>query len=146
MVTKSLQDLIQDPARNGNPWLRFILTAHVRQARTMLRRVKESERLWIELERLVAQHRLPERTIAALFDAASGLRVRNSTYRAELADSDDEVSNQTAVRDLRELVAAGLLAVRGKARGRYYVATGQLAHVRQEIINARDPRDDSDLF
>ncbi len=134
------------PANDARPWLRFILTAHVRQARTMLRWVKESERLWIELERLVAQHRLPERTIAALFDAASGLRVRNSTYRAELADSDDEVSDQTAVRDLRELVAAGLLAVRGKARGRYYVATGQLAQVRQEIINARDPRDDSDPF
>jgi hypothetical protein len=42
------------------------------------------------------------------------------------------------------LVAAGLLAARGKARGRNYVAA--LAGVRQKIINGRDPRDDSDPF
>lgn len=134
------------PSNDARPWLRFILTAHVRQARTMLRRIKESERLWIELERLVTQQRLPERTMAALFDAASGLRIRNATYRATLADTEDEVSDQTAARDLRELVSAGLLAARGKARGRFYVASPRLAALRQTIIDARDPRDDSDPF
>lgn len=134
------------PTNGARPWLRFILTAHVRQARTMLRRIKESERLWIELERLVTQHRLPERTMAALFDAASGLRIRNGTYRATLADTEDELSDQTAARDLRELVSAGLLTTRGKARGRFYVASTRLAEVRQKIIDARDPRDDSDPF
>jgi Fic family protein len=40
------------PERDSRPWVRFILTAHLRQARTTLRRIKESERLWLELERL----------------------------------------------------------------------------------------------
>ena len=46
----------------------------------MLRRVRESERLWFDLERLVAQHSLPDRTINALFDAASNLRVRKLVF------------------------------------------------------------------
>lgn len=134
------------PGNDARPWLRFTLTAHFRQARTILRRVKESERLWVELERLTEQHRLPDRTTAALFDAASGLRIRNGTYRASLTDAGDEISDQSAARDLRELVRVGLLAARGQARGRYYVASPTLAGVRQKIIDARDRRDDSDPF
>jgi Fic family protein len=134
------------PHHDARPWLRFLLTAHLRQARTMLRRVKESERLWIELEALVMERRLPDRVMAVLFDAASGLRVRNSTYRATLADTGDDISDQTATRDLKELVAVGLLAMRGKARGRYYLPGPDLVRVRQKIIAARDPRDDSDPF
>jgi Fic family protein len=38
------------PHNDARPWLRFTLKAHVWQARTLLRRVKESERLWMELD------------------------------------------------------------------------------------------------
>ena len=31
------------PGNDARPWIRFILTAHLRQARTMLRRVRETE-------------------------------------------------------------------------------------------------------
>jgi Fic family protein len=133
------------PENDARPWLRFTLTAHLRQARTILRRVKETERLWYELEALVERYGLASRTIFALFDAAQGLRVRNSTYRAALADT-DEITLQTATRDLGDLVAAGLFVARGKARGRHYVASAALNAVRQSIVNARDPRDDSDPF
>jgi Fic family protein len=34
------------PGNNARPWLRFILTVHLRQARTMLARIRDSERLW----------------------------------------------------------------------------------------------------
>jgi Fic family protein len=134
------------PHNDARPWLRFTLKAHVRQARTLLRRVKESERLWMELERVVARHRLPERVIVVLFDAALGLRVRNSTYRAALRDADDEITEQTASRDLRELCDAGLLRARGQARGRFYVAAPDIAAIQQRIVDARDRRDDSDPF
>lgn len=50
------------------------MKAHVRQARTMLHRVKESERLWNDLDRLAAKRRLGERTGTALWDAAMGAR------------------------------------------------------------------------
>lgn len=131
------------PERDASRWVRFCLTAHLRQARTMLRRVKESERLWVELERLVASRSLPDRTIPVLFDAAIKLRVRNSTYRAMCPEA---ISDHTASRDLRQLVDAGLLIPFGEKRGRYYRASRELQAIHQAIIDARDPRDDSDPF
>jgi Fic family protein len=134
------------PERNATRWVRFILTAHLRQARTLLRRVKESERLWGELEELISTHGLPERVTPVLFDAASGFRVRNSTYRA-IADAEDgKITEAMASRDLRNMVAAGLLEARGEKRGRFYVGTATLLAIRHTIIESRDRRDDSDPF
>jgi Fic family protein len=133
------------PEDDARSWLRFSLKAHLRQARTILRRVRESERLWYDLEALIDGQKLPARTMFALFDAAQGLRVRNSTYRAALADT-DEITLQTATRDLADLVSAGLLVARGRARGRHYIASPMLSSVRRAIVESRDPRDDSDPF
>jgi Fic family protein len=136
-----------NPAGDARPWVRFTLTAHLRQARTMLRRVKEAERLWLELERIAAQNELPERTIFAMFDAVSGLRVRNSTYRAGLKQvGDEDITAQTAARDLAELVRTGLLVARGQARGRFYTLGEPLVKLRQSIVAGRDARDNRDPF
>jgi len=131
------------PERDALAWVRFSLSAHLRQARTLLRRIKEAERLWEELERLTELRALPERTIPVLYDAAIGLRVRNSTYRAIW---EDNISEHTASRDLRHLVDADLLVPHGEKRGRFYRASRELRAVFQAIIDARDPRDDSDPF
>lgn len=137
---------IWQPHRDARPWLRFTLTAHLRQARTVVRRVKESERLWLDLERLVKKKGLPERALTVLWDAAMGYRVRNVTYRATAEEMGDDMTEQVASRDLRQLVDTGLLAARGEKRGRYYVATEELRKIRRAIIDARDPRDDADPF
>jgi Fic family protein len=134
------------PDRDSRPWIRFTLTAHLRQARTMVRRISESERVWSDLERLVAGRRLPERTIMALFDATIGLRVRNATYRSYFADSPDEITDATASRDLRLLVEADLIEPRGQKRGRFYVARPELVRIRDAVSRQRDRRDDSDPF
>lgn len=135
------------PDGDARPWLRFTLTAHLRQARTVLVRVRESGRLWVELERLTKMQALPERALTALFDAAVGQRVRNATYRAWLKrGGDEEISFATASRDLSQLASLGLLEPRGSNRGRYYVAGVTLQAVRQGIVAERDPRDDSDPF
>lgn len=134
------------PDRDTRPWIRYMLTAHLRQGRTMLRRINESERMWSELERLVERKKLAERTIMALFDATIGLRVRNATYRSYYEDSPDEISDVTASRDLRSLVEAGLLEPRGQKRGRYYVAQGQLIDIRKAVTALRKARDDTDPF
>ena len=134
------------PEGDARPWVRFILTAHLRQARTMLRRIKESERLWGELEALVAGRSLPERTLPILYDAAMRFRVRNSTYRAILEEIDEEITEQAASRDLKQLTEAGLLVPHGVKRGRFYTASGELMAVRQAIEAARNSRDDSDPF
>src|SRR5262249_52296781 len=134
------------PERDARAWLRFSLTAHLRQARTSLRRVKEAERIWDELELLLDRYKLNERSTSALYDALVGLRVRNSTYRAGLKETGDEITMQTAARDLAELVNAGLLDARGQARGRVYRAGEELVNLRKKIVERRDPRDDSDPF
>jgi Fic family protein len=134
-----------NPENDARPWIRFNLTAHLRQARTMLRRVRESERLWTELEKIAGQEGLADRVVAVMFDAAIGLRVRNNTYRAAVADV-EEISDATASRDLGKLVDANLLQSHGEKRGRYYSRSPRLGAVWQAIIESRDPKDDRDPF
>jgi hypothetical protein len=85
--------------------------------------------------------------MAVLFDAASGLRVRNATYRASLADAGETaISEQTASRDFQRLVEAGLLQPSGEKRARSYSASPGLLRLQRDITAARDPQDDSDPF
>ena len=134
------------PHRDARPWLRFALTAHKRQAATWFRRIKESERLWGELESLISEKGLPDRSLVALFDAATGFRVRNATYRAAFEDTDDPITEGTASRDLRQLVEADLLVKNGTKRGTFYTRGSQLLALSKAIEDARDPRDESDPF
>jgi len=150
--TQAYYDILADvgqgswnPENDARPWIRFSLTAHLRQARTMLRRVRESERLWTELEKIADQEKLADRVIAVMFDAAIGLRVRNNTYRAAIVDL-EEISDATASRDLGKLVDAGVLESQGEKRGRYYTRSPRLAAVWQAIVESRDPKDDRDPF
>jgi Fic family protein len=134
------------PGRGARPWIRFILTAHLRQAQTLQRRVKASERAWMSLESLVRTHGLPERSVSALFDATNGYRLRRSTYAAALAANGDEISEQTATRDLKALVGAGLLDARGDKRGRVYTAAHPLVEIRQATRALRQPKNLEDPF
>ncbi|MDE2991341.1 MAG: Fic family protein [Chloroflexota bacterium] len=122
------------PQRDARPWVRLALTAHYRQARTLLRRAGEAERRSDALERELSRRRLPERCFGALWDAALGFRVRNATYR-EFAD----VSLVVAGRDLKALSDAGLLVAQGQARGRYYVASAELKALESSIHRDRAP-------
>jgi hypothetical protein len=135
------------PNSDARPWIRFVLTAHLRQAKTVLRRTDEIEKLYIELDRLINRNRLPDRSIEALFDAAMGLRVRRSVYRAILENqSEDIVSEQTATRDLQILSNAGLLVPHGEKRGRFYTAGDEIRAIRRAIVDRRDPKDYTDPF
>lgn len=134
------------PHNDARPWLRYMLTAHLRQANTMLRRVRESELLWGRLEQLSEAHHLPDRTIMALYDAAYGMRIRNATYRAALDDGAEGITEATATRDLKQIVDAGLFVPRGAKRGRFYVAGEELRLVMTAVQAARPARDDTDPF
>ncbi len=112
----------------------------------MLRRIRESGEVWIKVEQLRHDNRLPERVTAALFDAAIGLRVRNSSYRALLRDWDEEISNQVATTDLRAMVNAGLLRAHGRNRGAYYDAGDPLRDIRIHARSSRRPIETSTLF
>lgn len=122
------------PERDTRPWVRFTLTAHHMQAQTVQRRISEAETLWRRLSELAAGHRLPERSVLALFDAASGLRVRRSAYEREA-----ELEPGTAARDLRMMVSAGLLVPSGETRARRYSAAPQLREIRAGVAAGRPP-------
>jgi Fic family protein len=135
------------PDRDARPWLRFVLTAHLRQANTVLRRIRESERLWDDLEKLITARGLSSRALPSLFDAATGYRVRNGTYRFNVEEFEGEpITEATAGRDLKQLVEKGLVVPRGERRGRFYVASPDLAEVWANIVKHRDPEDESDPF
>jgi Fic family protein len=134
------------PQHDARPWVRFCLTAHFVQATSVLRRVHESERVWIETERLLEPHRLQYRCLAALFDATLGLRIRNAIYRGTLKSWDEEISHGVATADLAAMVKQGLLEKRGQKRGSYYVAAGPLLDIRKRHVTGRQPIDTTGLF
>jgi Fic family protein len=135
------------PEHDARPWIRFMLTAHYRQANTHLRRIEEIERLYARCSELAAEHRLPERCAAGLADIALGLRLRRNSYRSVVESSaGEEISELTATRDLQAMVRSGLLLPQGETRGRYYVGSPAVLAVRAAIRAGRPPRDDHDPF
>ncbi len=126
------------PRRDAKPWVRFCLAGHYRQARTLLRRMRELERVYAELSALVETKGLPERSAMALLQAAFGSRVRNASYRVSA-----DISRNLAGRDLKVLVDAKLLVPEGEKRGRFYVASQTVADIRNTL---RLPRNMDDPF
>jgi Fic family protein len=134
------------PDGDALPWVRYCIEAHWVQAMSVLRRIRESETMWVKLKELVEAAGLPERTLAALLDAAIGIRVRNASYRALLASWDEAISNQVATTDLRAMVDAGFLQQEGRKRGTSYVAGAPLREIRGELRAARSAIDATSLF
>lgn len=116
-----------NPKRDARPWMRFCLTAHYRQAQTLLRRLRETERIADELSQLIKQRELSERLVFALIEAAFGYRVRNSSYRVSA-----DISRNLASRDLKLLVDAGLLIREGERRGSEYKASLEIQELREK--------------
>jgi Fic family protein len=136
-----------NPTNDPTPWVRFCLTAHYRQALTLLHRLTDLEQMWIEASKLVERHRLPERCTGALAEAALGYRIRRAGYQASVEVTWGEpVADLTATRDLRAIVTAGLFDPIGDTRGRYYVATDPLRDAWLAIRSRRPPLENSDPY
>jgi len=135
-----------NPENDALPWLRYCIEAHWIQAASVNRRIRESERIWTDIEREVEKHRLPDRAAFAVLDAAMGLRIRNSSYRALLEDIGEAISNQVATTDLRAMVTAGLLQQEGKKRGTSYVAGTTVREIVRKTRAGRQRIDPSGLF
>ena len=124
------------PIREGDarPWIRFVLVAHLRQAVTLARRIRDSETLWGAIDEQRKCEGLQKRTIASLYSAATGLRVRRPDH-VRYAD----VSERVATSDLTRMVDVGLLKAVGERRGRHYVAGNRLRRLRHSIQEERQP-------
>ncbi len=120
------------PRQSALPWIRFCLTAHYRQARSVARRLERVAAISEEVERLLERSGLPERAGVSVVNAALGYKIRNESYR-----NDADVSMASATRDLAALVEARLLVAHGERRGRYYVASEPLRSVAARYISRR---------
>jgi Fic family protein len=116
------------PRNSTGDWIQFNLTAHFRQAMTLIDRMKATDLLWQEMEPMVRRLGLPDRILYAVCDAAVGYRVRSASYR-NLAN----VNNITASRDLKIAVDAGLLLPLGERRGRLYMGAPHIRAVFDRI-------------
>jgi len=152
--TQAYYDVLADvgagawhPSRDARPWIRFILRAHYLQIRTMLRRRQEVEELWNGCLALTSAHGLPERCATAMMDAAYGLRIRRGTYRnAVEMGTGDEISRQTATRDLQAMADRNLLAPVGERRSRYYLAGAEPIELRRQVRAKRGAEASDDPF
>ncbi len=126
------------PDRSARPWLEFCLTAHLRQAQTLLRRIRETEALWDACQQAAARHGLPDRVVGALCDAARGWRLRRSLYvKVTRSSTGETISDTMATRDLAAMVAAGLVAPVGEKRGRSYEPTPDLRALWDDVRATR---------
>jgi Fic family protein len=152
--TQAYYDVLTDvgagswrPDRDARPWIRFCLRAHFLQIRTMQRRRTEIEELWNGCVALTERYGLPQRCAAALVDTAYGLRIRRGSYQSAGEDmTGEEISNQSASRDLMAMVDLGLLEPVGERRARYYLAGPEAIQLREEIRARRPPREADDPF
>ncbi len=122
------------PEGDIRPWVRFVLTAHYRQALTLERRIREGEILWESIDNERGRLGIDERTMGTLYSAAIGLRIRRPDHIANA-----EVSERVATTDLRTLVDAGLLEPIGEKRGRLYGAAEPLRQLQSAAREQRKP-------
>jgi Fic family protein len=152
--TQAYYDVLTDvgagswhPERDPRPWIRFCLRAHYMQIHAWQRRRSEIEQLWNGCLALAESNGLPERCAAGLMDAASGLRIRRGSYLSSAQDAvGEEISEQSASRDLKAMVDFGLLQAVGERRARYYLAGDEPRQVRDEIRARRPPEAADDPF
>jgi Fic family protein len=152
--TQAYYDVLADvgagswhPDRDARAWVRFCLRAHFLQIRTMQRRRAEIEELWNGCVALAERNALPERCAAALVDTAYGLRIRRGSYRSAGEEmTGEQISEQTASRDLKAMVDLGLLEAVGERRARYYLGGAEAKALRGAIRAKRPPRETDDPF
>ena len=120
------------PERDARPWVRFCLTAHLWQARTLMRRTQEYDSLWEALEVEVRRRELPEHATSALAQAAIG-----GSLTAALFESSAMVAAREASDTLERLAQAGLLVGTSAAGGHSYLAADAVKAI---YARAREPR------
>ncbi|MCW5590864.1 MAG: Fic family protein [Burkholderiales bacterium] len=125
-----------NPGNDPLPFVRFCLTAHFQQAENLLRQDTFLERVWAVISEEVKLRKLMERTVWAVADASIGIKVRNSGYRKQT-----DITNESASKDLRALVEAGLLVPKGERKGRYYEASELIAQLARSVWEPRNDRD-----
>ena len=115
------------PELSSHGWVRFCLRAHHLQAQVVGRRLRLGREVWDASEALADRLGFNERTVSALYAAATD-RLRRDAYQA-----DEGLSRDQAIRDIRRLEHAGVLESVGYGATLHYVASGELKSAADEI-------------
>lgn len=137
-LQKTHENGIWSPDSNTHEWIRFCLRAHHLQAQEVERRLEESGRLWLSLVKIAEHYHLEERTISALFAAASG-QLRRPVYAR-----DEDLTRDQSVRDLQHLKRLGLVEPVGHGRTQRYLGGREVRQRAAEIraqVYAKFPRE-----
>jgi len=136
-VMDEIDEGVWRPERDARPWVRFCLTAHLWQARMLMRRTREYDRLWDELEHEVRRRSLPEQVTSALAQAAIGGSLTTAHY-----GSTAMVSAREADDVLECLVKAGLLVATSASTDRSYLASDAVKAIYARTRDAQPPDQD----
>lgn len=119
-------------------WVRFCLKSHHMQAQRVRQRLSEAGEIWMLLEKQIDADGLNTRCVSALYEAFVSRRLRRSRDQ-----TDEDLSQGQAARDLRDLAAKGWLRPYGETKGRYYEAGPRMAELKaasaERVTPLHDP-------
>ncbi len=115
------------PELDCHSWVRFCLRAHHLQAQIVAKRLQLGLQVWEACERLAAEFGLSGRSVSAL-NAAAGEGLRREVYQ-----SDEGLSRDQAIRDIRRIERAGLVRSIGYGPTLRYLADGPLKSAADEV-------------
>ncbi len=120
------------PGKDAFPWVRFCLTGHHQHAATLIRRHDETARMAELVENLIKRRGLHERMVVPLVDMSFGMAMTNTRYQ-----TDADVTQYMASRDLKRLSDLGLVEPVGEKRGRRYLPGPELAEAVSRVRSER---------
>lgn len=118
------------PERSAHGWVRFCLRAHHLQAQVVGRRLRLGGQVWAAAEELARSRGLTDRTVSALYAAATDQLRREAYQEAE------GLSRDQSIRDIRKLEQAGLVTSVGYGATLSHVAAGELKEVTDAITES----------
>ncbi len=126
------------PTQSTQDWIRFNLCAYHQRAQAVRGDVYRSAEVWRAADTLVEQLGLDPRMTAAVHETALAGRIRSNRYAQA-----EGLSGQQAQRDLRDLVARGILRAQGQTRARIYIPADafpeEILHIAQTPTLVHDP-------
>ncbi|HTF12877.1 MAG TPA: Fic family protein, partial [Asanoa sp.] len=116
-----------EPSADVHGWVRFCLRAHHLQAQIVDRRLRFGRAVWTELAELVRADGFHDRVVAALYAATT------DQLRREVYGTEEGLSRDQSIRDIRALERAGLVMSVGYGATLAYIADGAARDIGERV-------------
>jgi len=116
-----------EPSADVHGWVRFCLRAHHLQAQIVDRRLRFGRAVWTELAELVRADGFHDRVVAALYAATT------DQLRREVYGTEEGLSRDQSIRDIRALERAGLVMSVGYGATLAYIGDGAARDIGERV-------------